>query len=85
MKVVFVEHPQFKAEVLHLSEMPDDILHGVKPDGFGLLDTVIELFRVGLIDPKKFDEFEGLKISQVLQCWALYSAAKPYEKEFFNG
>lgn len=85
MRVVFVEHPAFKAEVIHHSELPPEVLNGTDGEGRGLLDTTIEIFRIGLVDPRKFDDFEGLKISQVLQCWSLYRAAKPYEKEFFNG
>jgi len=48
MRVVFVEHPKFAAEVLHLSEIPDDIVHGINPDNYGLLDTVIQIFKVAV-------------------------------------
>jgi len=84
MKVVWVEHPKFQGEVLHLSEMPKDLLKEIDPTGYGLLDTVREIFLIGLVDPRRFDDFESLKISEMLQAWQLYVTAKPYEKSFFD-
>lgn len=82
MRVVFVEHPKFAAEVLHLSEIPDDIVHGINPDNYGLLDTVIQIFKVGLVNPAQWEDFEELKVSEMLQIWALYNSATAYEKDF---
>jgi hypothetical protein len=84
MKAVFVEHPKFKAELLHISELPESVVFGEKPEGFGLMDTVSEVFRVGLTSPGDFDKFENLTTGEALQCWRLYTAAKAYERGFFH-
>lgn len=82
MRVVFIDHPEFQAEVLHLSEIPDDVVNGVREDHYGLWDTVIEIFRIGLIDPGKYEQFEELKVSVMLQLWWLYNSAQSYVKDF---
>ena len=84
MKAVFVEHPKFRAEVLHISEIPQSVVFGEKPDEFGLMDAVSEIFRVGLTDPENFSKFEDLTTSEAMECWRLYTAAKAYERGFFN-
>lgn len=85
MKAVFVEHPKFRAELLHISELPQSVVFGEKPEGFGLMDTVSEVFRVGLTSPEDFAKFEELTTKEAMECWRLYTAAKSYDRGFFNG
>lgn len=84
MRVVMVDHPKLKAEVLHLSEMPVEVIQGLQPDNYGLLDTCIRVFELGILDPEKVAEFQELKISEMLQFWSIYQAADFYEKELFT-
>jgi len=84
MKAVFVEHPKFQAEVLHISEIPQSVVFGERPEYFSLMDAVSEIFRVGLTNPENFSKFEDLTTSEAMECWRLYTAAKAYERGFFN-
>jgi hypothetical protein len=84
MRAVMVEHPKFRAEVLHISELPDEVVMGLQDDNYGLLDTLIRIFQLGIIDPKRVEDFENLTTKELLECWKLYSSADAYEKEFFG-
>lgn len=84
MKAVMVKHPKLRAEVLHISELPDDVVMGLQPDNYGLLDTCIRIFKLGIIDPSLIEDFEELTTSELLECWELYSSATAYEMEFFT-
>jgi hypothetical protein len=84
MRVVTVDHPKLTAEVLHLSEMPLEVVQGLQPDNYGLLDTCIRVFELGILEPEKVEAFQELKISEMLQFWSIYQAAEPYEKELFT-
>ena len=79
MKAVFVEHPKFKAEMLHISELPESVVFAERPEDFGVMDVVCEIFRVALTNKTNFAKFEDLTTHEALECWRLYTAAKPYE------
>lgn len=85
MLVVVVETETFEAEFLHTSELPEEVFAQIREEGRGLFSESLLLLGKALLDPKKREQFESLRLSEAIKVWNIYRLAAPEEREVPSG
>ena len=85
MLVVPVVTPFFTADVLHMSEMPDDVRRDITQDSTSVAGEVFGLMAVCILDPEKSEQFQDLTFKEALAFFNQYRLTAPVERDITDG
>lgn len=85
MLVCPVVTPFFTADVLHLSEMPEETRREITADSTSVASEVFSLMAVCILDPEKSDKFQDLTFKQAFWFYNQYRLTAPVERDITDG